>query len=89
MDIQSPSSSSADPHPSAQAYANINTAIKCLKEGECQDKIDAWAAACAGQEPPPDNNEACVSARAALMKCIINDEAAASDMEEEQELKSG
>ena len=89
MDIQSPSSSSADPHPSAQAYANIDTAIKCLKEGECQDKIDAWAAVCAGQEPPPNNNEACVSARAALMKCIIDAEAAASDMEEEQKGKSG
>lgn len=79
MESGSLSSSSADHRPSEDAI--INTAIKYMNEGECRDKIDAWAAACAAQEPPPDA-EACASARAALMKCIMDAEAAARDTEE-------
>jgi hypothetical protein len=78
----SSSSSLAERRSSADAFIDIS--IKYLKEGECRDKIDAWAAACAGQEPPPDDNEACASARLALMKCVVDAEAAIRNKEEQQ-----
>ncbi|KAI5020988.1 hypothetical protein ZWY2020_054398 [Hordeum vulgare] len=90
MESESSSSSSADPHPSAQPYAVIDMAIKCLNQGACRDKIEALAAACAGQEPPPDADadEARASAREALVKCIMDVVAAAARETAEQEGKS-